>query len=55
MSRFLVNTARSYEKLAVNHANERIIYEIYKKASSSLLNDDRQLHNIREKQLVKSS
>src|SRR5919205_4375738 len=26
LSRFLVNTARSYEKLTVNHANERIIY-----------------------------
>jgi hypothetical protein len=55
LSRFLVNTARSYEKLTVNHANERIIYEIYKKALSSLLNDDIQLHNIRGKQLLKSS
>jgi DNA-binding transcriptional ArsR family regulator len=56
LSRFLVKTARSYEKLTVNHANERIIYEIYKKALSSLLNnDDIQLHNIRGKQLLKSS
>ena len=55
LSRFLVNTARSYEKLTVNHANERIIYEIYKKALSSLLNHDIQLHNIRGKQLLKSS
>jgi hypothetical protein len=55
LSRFLVNTARSYERLTVNHANERIIYEIYKKALSGLLNDDKQLHNIREKQLLKSS
>jgi DNA-binding transcriptional ArsR family regulator len=55
LSRFLVNTARSYEKLTVNHADERIIYEIYKKALSSLLNDDKQLHNIRGKQLLKSS
>ena len=55
LSRFLVNTARSYEKLTVNHANERIIYEIYKKALSSLLNDDdKQLHNIRGKQLLRS-
>lgn len=55
LSRFLVNTARSYEKLTVNHANERIIYDIYKKALSSLLNHDIQLHNIRGKQLLKSS
>jgi DNA-binding transcriptional ArsR family regulator len=55
LSRFLVNTARSYEKLTVNHADERIIYEIYKKALSSLLNDDdKQLHNIRGKQLLRS-
>ena len=55
LSRFLVNTARSYERLTVNHANERIIYEIYKKALSGLLNDDKQLHNIRGKQLLRSS
>jgi DNA-binding transcriptional ArsR family regulator len=55
LSRFLVNTARSYEKVTVNHATERIIYEIYKKALSSLLNHDIQLHNIRGKQLLKSS
>lgn len=55
LSRFLVDTARSYEKLTVNHADERIIYEIYKKALSRLLNDDKQLHNIRGKQLLKSS
>jgi DNA-binding transcriptional ArsR family regulator len=55
LSRFLVNTARSYEKLTVNHANETIIYEIYKKALSSLLNHELQLHNVRGKQLLKSS
>jgi hypothetical protein len=47
LSRFLIDIARSYEKIAVNHANEKIIYEIYGKALSRLLKvlkDNEQLH-----------
>jgi hypothetical protein len=40
LSRFLIKTARSYEKKIVNHADEGIIYEIYTKAISNLLRQD---------------
>ena len=55
LSRFLVYTAKSYEKQTVNHADERIIYEIYRKALDSLLKDSKQLHNTGGKQLLRSS
>ena len=55
LSRFLVYTAKSYEKQTVNHADERIIYEIYRKALNSLLKDSKQLHNTGGKQLLRSS
>lgn len=45
LSRFLVNTARSYGKEIVNHADERIIYEIYGKALNNFLNEHELLHN----------
>jgi DNA-binding transcriptional ArsR family regulator len=45
LSRFLVNTARSYGKEIVNHADERIIYEIYGKALNNFLNEHEVLHN----------
>ena len=45
LSRFLVNTARSYGKEIVNHADERIIYEIYGKALNNFLNEYELLHN----------
>ena len=55
LSRFLIYTAKSYEKQTVNHADERIIYEIYRKALGSLLKDSKQLHNTGGKQLLRSS
>ena len=55
LSRFLVYTAKSYEKQTVNHADERIIYEIYRKALGSLLKDSKQLHNTGGKPLLRSS
>jgi DNA-binding transcriptional ArsR family regulator len=45
LSRFLVNAARSYGKEIVNHADERIIYEIYGKALNNFLNEHELLHN----------
>jgi hypothetical protein len=57
LSRFLIDTAKSYEKTIVNHADERIIYEIYRNALNRLLKvlkDGEQLHNIsRGKQLIR--
>jgi DNA-binding transcriptional ArsR family regulator len=55
LSRFLVYTAKSYEKQTVNHADERIIYEIYRKALGSLLKDSKQLHNTGGKPPLRSS
>jgi DNA-binding transcriptional ArsR family regulator len=55
LSRFLVYTAKSYEKQTVNHADERIIYEIYRKALGSLLKDGKQLYNNGGKPLLRSS
>jgi DNA-binding transcriptional ArsR family regulator len=55
LSRFLVYTAKSYEKQTVNHADERIIYEIYRKALGSLLKDSKQLHDTGGKPLLRSS
>ena len=54
LSRFLVYTAKSYEKQTVNHADERIIYEIYRKALGSLLKDSKQLHDTGGKPLLRS-
>ena len=55
LSRFLVYTAKSYEKQTVNYADERIIYEIYRKALGSLLKDSKQLHDTGGKPLLRSS
>ena len=55
LSRFLVYTAKSYEKQTVNHADERIIYEIYRKALGSVLKDSKQLHDTGGKPLLRSS
>jgi DNA-binding transcriptional ArsR family regulator len=46
LSRFLIKTARSYEKKIVNHADEGIIYEIYTKAISNLLRQEYSIKNI---------
>ena len=46
LSRFLIKTARSYEKKIVNHADEGIIYEIYTKAISNLLRLEYSIKNI---------
>ncbi len=48
LCRFLVNTARPYEKQTVNHSDDRIIYKIYHGALSSLLKDSIQSHNIKK-------
>src|SRR5919109_2122622 len=53
LSRFLVYTAKSYEKQTVNHSDERIIYEIYRKALGSLLKDSKQLHDTGGKPLLR--
>lgn len=54
LSHFLIKTAKSYEKKVVNHADEKIIYEIYTKALCNLLKD-LHLSNIEMKQLLKVS
>jgi hypothetical protein len=39
LSRYLVMTAKSYEKQGINHGDERYVYEIYGKAMANLLKE----------------
>ena len=43
LSRYLVMAAKSYETRHVNHGDERYVYEIYRKAMTNLLKEDKQL------------
>ena len=39
LSRYLVITAKSYEKRVINHGDERYVYELYGKAMANLLKE----------------
>jgi DNA-binding transcriptional ArsR family regulator len=49
LSRYLVISAKSYQKRVINHSDERYIYEIYGKAILSLLKEYKQLSYIQRK------
>ena len=49
LSRYLIISAKSYQKRVINHSDERYIYEIYGKAILSLLKEYKQLSYIQRK------
>lgn len=49
LSRYLIISAKSYQKRVINHSDERYIYEIYGKAILSLLKESKQLSYIQRK------
>jgi DNA-binding transcriptional ArsR family regulator len=49
LSRYLIISAKSYQKRVINHSDERYIYEIYGKAILSLLKEYKQLSYIKRK------
>jgi DNA-binding transcriptional ArsR family regulator len=50
LSRHLINAAKSYENKTINHGDEQNVYEIYAKAISNLLKEDKkQLSYIQRK------
>jgi DNA-binding transcriptional ArsR family regulator len=49
LSRYLIISAKSYQKSVINHSDERYVYEIYGKAILSLLKEYKQLSYIRRK------
>ena len=49
LSRYLVISAKPYQKTVINHSDERYIYEIYGKAILSLLKEYKQLYYIQRK------
>lgn len=49
LSRYLIISAKSYQKRVINHSDERYIYEIYGKAILGLLKESKQLSYIQRK------
>jgi DNA-binding transcriptional ArsR family regulator len=49
LSRYLIISAKSYQKRVIDHSDERYIYEIYGKAILSLLKEYKQLSYIQRK------
>ena len=49
LSRYLIISAKSYQKRVINHSDERYIYEIYGKAILNLLKEYKQLSYIQRK------
>jgi DNA-binding transcriptional ArsR family regulator len=49
LSRYLIISAKSYQKSVINHSDERYVYEIYGKAILSLLKESKQLSYIQRK------